>query len=98
MGEIKSASEIVKENLEKYPKARDDDRYLTMMVWYDDVSISDRFEVFSDKYTKGEIFSADSITRARRKLQEIHPELRGNLYEDRRAYVKEVIKDIATIN
>ncbi len=59
--------------LAKYPKARDDDKYLALAVWWnyhkDDISsINNSFYIKLEDYYK--LPSADFISRCRRKIQE----------------------------
>ena len=69
--------DLVKEALEKYPVTRNDDKKLIWAVFH-------RLGYISDKVIKKEDFlnapSCESITRARRKVQENHPELEANEY------------------
>jgi hypothetical protein len=42
----------------------------------------------------GNLPSPDTITRARRKIQEKHPELRGVKYEEKQKFEKQVRENI----
>ena len=95
--EIKSSVDIVKELLITYPSSRDDDRYLTLLFWQRDVNPKGSFEDFSKHYLNGNLISADSITRARRKVQELNPMLRGSNYDDRQKHIGEVKKVLREI-
>ena len=88
---IKEISKKVERLLEKYPSLRDNDYYLVTAYWYreldslftDDFTTNLSFTDFLDIYSKGKITPADSITRARRKLQELNPSLRGKAWNKR---------------
>lgn len=79
--EIKST---VKHLLETEPSLRDSDERLVANMWYYGVG-KEIFTLadFLDAYSKGKITTADTITRARRHLQQLHPELRGTTWEVR---------------
>jgi hypothetical protein len=49
---------------------------------------------FLQLYAKNQIPQADVITRARRKVQEENPELRGELYNERHQLKEEVKNNI----
>jgi hypothetical protein len=77
---------VVKQLLEMYPTYRDDDRKLVAHVWMMQVG-GDREMANIDLYSfmkkwvdDDDIVSPDTITRARRKLQQLHPNLRGETY------------------
>lgn len=97
----------VKKLLETYPAYRDNDERLTANVWNDQLTeYSKRFGEgylpanlsaydFFKLYAKGDVFtSADLITRARAKLEEQVPELRGKSYEERHRTGKIVSSEI----
>jgi hypothetical protein len=54
------------------------------------------YDVF-DAMSTGKFSSFESITRARRKLQEIDPSLRGKAWEKRHNRQTEVIEDVRNI-
>ncbi len=95
-------SEIVKEILIADDHSRDNDELLMINVWNKQSSkISNKhysFEDFSISFANGDLFKSESITRARRKLQEIHPELRGESYKARHDHSEIVKEDIKKIN
>lgn len=73
--------DIVKQILQTYPTTRDSDKSLIWQVWVKGGYVQ------NGVITKWDFFDAttpESITRARRKVQEDHPELRGKTYEKRR--------------
>ena len=45
-------------------------------------------------YYEGKLTNSDSITRARRKVQELCPELRGKVYKARQANQEKVKKEL----
>ena len=94
---IKNREFVVTDMLTRYPKARDNDSLLLAYVWmYQaggknyicDISMKDFILDFIDK----RFAEAEGIIRCRRKLQEEHPELRGELYEQRHK-LKESVKE-----
>ena len=87
------------------PETRDNDMYLVASYWYKQLQAKGQdlknisaldFLTFIRDYKSRGITSFESISRQRRLLQEMHPELRGKEYEKRHATQKEVIEDIVT--
>lgn len=63
---------------------RDNDAALVCRVWWDELPDKDMSaRRFLELYKLGCFTHADTITRARRKLQEDFPLLRGEAYNDR---------------
>lgn len=104
--DISNISETVKFLLESNLECKDNDRKLVIETWkiqlkskgidFKKLSLMD----FFDTYLEVNLVNHESITRARRKLQEINPALRGNLYEKRQDYqtkAKKQIKEIKEI-
>tara|TARA_Y100001938_G_scaffold130909_1_gene187382 strand:+ start:3136 stop:3483 length:348 start_codon:yes stop_codon:yes gene_type:complete len=99
---LKGVEGRVKNILEKYPQARDDDMKLMAFMIYDFYNWNKHYinsksakDVCTDIY-QGKVAHFTSVLRCRQKLQEKCPELRGKLYElrKRRAdIVKEQIKE-----
>ena len=96
---IKNIQDVVKDALIRYPKYRDDDNKLVAYIWWkhlknnnipEDIIAMD----FLQLYAKNELPQADAITRARRKIQEENPELRGQLYNERHQLKEEVKNNI----
>jgi len=52
---------------------------------------------FLEVMVNGNLPSPDTITRARRKIQEKHPELRGVKYEEKQKFEKQVRENINKI-
>lgn len=74
----KKLYDIIKVLLEKYPELRSSDKKLQWAVWTEKNLVGELNEL---KYiTKNSFYNAppsESITRARRKVQENHPELQA---------------------
>ena len=96
---IKNIQDVVKDALIKHPRYRDDDNKLISFIWWkhlknnnipEDIIAMD----FLQLYAKNELPQADAITRARRKVQEENPELRGQLYNERHQLKEEVKNNI----
>jgi hypothetical protein len=85
---IKAVKDFVQDILNDYPQARESDNYLSAVVWHKQVRATTQgdvtFENFLTMYSNGLLASADSITRAARKLKETNPQYRGKNYEDRK--------------
>lgn len=93
---IKSTMTVVQDLLSKYPHLRDDDNKLVANIWFGERK-SEYTTYFLSDYAEGKLTPADSITRARRKLQELHPELRGKKYNERHKEEKKVRKNIVNL-
>lgn len=80
---------VVRRLLTQNPELRDCDKRLVARVWKSQVGSYDKLGQISmlsflTTYCNTELIaSPDSITRARRKVQELHPELRGATYRER---------------
>jgi len=84
--------------LEKHPHLRDNDNALLSNIWWND-SDSESKEEFLKELSTGNLVAPESITRARRKVQEQHPELRGKKYNERikrQEEVKQQLRDYGT--
>lgn len=82
---VKDVSEIVKKLLTKRPELRDNDNALVATVWSMEFpdAIHDTAYNFMVAYGWGELTAADTITRARRMLQNENPMLRGKRWFQR---------------
>lgn len=89
----------VKNLLEAYPKLRDNDVRLVASYYYNNISNINQMSAINllEVMVNGNLPSPDTITRARRKLQEKHPELRGVNYVDRQKLEKQVRENINKI-
>lgn len=94
--------EFVKGLLTFYPHLRDDDNDLVAFYFDNELAkkgfISDKITAskFLDIYSKGQLTKADSILRARRFIQQHHPELRGKKWKERHRQEKEVREHYAS--
>lgn len=74
---------------------RNCDKKLSVVIWRQQLKNLNVLESnFFDFYISGLLYSQESIGRSRRKLQELHPELRGTNYKNRQEEQIEVIKQI----
>lgn len=97
--EIHNIQETVEKLLRDNVAYRDNDKLLWARLVQDSLGGVQMIQVMSAyellrKFTKGELPSYESISRARRKVQELHKELRGTNYEERQNHqeqVKEVL-------
>ena len=98
---IKNKKFVVKDILTNYPKARDNDSLLLAHVWVyqcggkvyaEDITMWDFVMDFIEK----RFAEVEPITRCRRKLQEKHPELRGELWDKRHKMSESVKEEILT--
>jgi hypothetical protein len=93
---IKRNQEDIRRLLMNYEYLRDDDAKLVCNIWaiqldkmginIKDISGVQAFELIAN----GKLSPSDSITRCRRKLQEVHPELRGKKWKERHLVQEEV--------
>lgn len=88
MAKIRDTAEVVKAILEKNEKARDDDNLLICLVVQEygkidklnggkGFSCNFPFYAILDYINKGKIPTLETITRCRRKTQELYPDLKG---------------------
>ena len=81
--------------LMSYPETRENNEALMSIIWQYE---ADKFAIGADNFQvnplvllkQNKLTSWDSATRAKRKLQEEHPELRGQTYNLRKAKAKKV--------
>jgi hypothetical protein len=88
---IRSVKELTREVLVDHPRARDNHRYCVLLVWLRQKNglMEMQFKDFANMYYSGDTFSNyESIDRARRRLQEKEPALRGVTWTAR--YIEEV--------
>jgi len=76
--------DVVIELLTKQPATRDNDRYLMQLIWLTEnrfiLSPSYSAMSFLRDLSDGRYSDPESIRRARQRIQEQHPELRGPAY------------------
>lgn len=94
--QILKVQEQVQILLETYPKLRDNDVRLVASYYYNNISNINQISAidFLQIMVNGNLPSPDTITRARRKLQEKYPELRGVNYVERQKLEKQVRQEI----
>ena len=85
---IRNTAEIVKEILEQKPRARDCDFVLYGFVLNKyGYSVSIPFNEVANLVKAEELPSMETVGRARRKVMELYPSLRGDSYKIGRAHV-----------
>ena len=91
---MKDYYNLVKACLEKYPEARDDDMILYAYIVYkvSDLKANIGFYTVMKYHDKYNLPSYESVTRARRKVQEKEPRLRGAKH-GRRKELEEEYRD-----
>jgi len=98
MVDLSNMIELVKYVLEQNHEARDNDILLQKVIHWNEYkkkgmeyNLKQRtwFEHLDD-ISEGIISKPETIRRARRKCQELHPSTRGNKYESRKAKQSEV--------
>tara|TARA_Y100001973_G_C5196932_1_gene334915 strand:+ start:2574 stop:2888 length:315 start_codon:yes stop_codon:yes gene_type:complete len=90
---MKNLQKIVRKYLEDNPKCKDNDQLLCSYIWHDQLKYQINGMSAIDllkSYALGTLSPAHSITRCRRKLQETHAHLRGEMYEKRHKKAEEV--------
>ncbi len=90
---VRQTAELVKEILENHPFARDDDYILYGYVMNEcgysmGISFLEVSELIKEKYLPAMI----TVWRARRKVMELYPELRGKSYKNRDAQQMEYVE------
>ena len=98
MADLSNMIEMVKYVLESNHEARDNDILLQKVIHYNEYkrkgmeyNLKQRsWHEHLDDITEGTISRPETIRRARRKCQEIHPATRGRKYESRKAKQSEI--------
>lgn len=88
-----SLIKLVRVILAESEELRDNDAKLVTELWRKQISANPEITTYShffQLYENGKVYSSDTITRCRRKLQEEHEELRGTSYEARQRFSKKV--------
>lgn len=95
-----SVLDEVSKFLTKYPLLRDNDERLMANIWnkYLGNIIYINAKDILTMLAKGELPSYESISRCRRKLQELHPNLRGEKWEARHKKQKSVKNELKQIH
>lgn len=93
--------EMVKSLLEKYPDFRDSDTKLMAHVWRKDLgynlNLMSATDLLNEIAINKKLSSWASITRYSRKVQELHPELRGTKYKEKQDKQEDVKAEIREI-
>lgn len=94
---FKQVMSWVERELRLNPETNDSDSLLCAIIWYKQYEAikhafvdPDDYITFLRRLINKELFTPESITRARRKLQELYPELRGKTYFKRKRKQTEV--------
>jgi len=98
VSDLNNMIDMVKYVLEKNYEARDNDVLLQKVIHYNEYrkkgmeyNLQQRSWIeHLDDITKGTISRPETIRRARRKCQQLHPTTRGKKYESRKARQSEV--------
>jgi len=97
---IFKTAEQVKTLLTNYPEYRDNDERLVSTFWYKQLKNRGRTPEamgamdFMRVYSEGLLTSADTIVRARAKLQQEDPSLRGEKWAERHDLGRGVTREI----
>ena len=99
---LKDVKTKVQELLTKNANTRDSDNLLVATFYFYEMGGKEQLSKISaydflKKMSTGELTRFESISRARRKIQEDYPELRGNSYEKRKKSEEETRKNIKNI-
>lgn len=100
LSQIKTSQDRVQKLLENSLEQRDDDYKLTANFWFyelRDLGLDPKqITAFTllGLYAGKKLTQADVITRARRKIQENNPHLRGEKWEERQKSAAEIKKEI----
>ena len=101
MKKLFSVIDGVEKFLTKYPLLRDNDDRLMANIWADYIGRQENMdgpETWKDiihLLAKGKLPSYESISRCRRKIQQLNPELRGKKWTERQRRAKKIRKEIA---
>jgi len=76
MSRLNNLEEMVRETLKRDPKARDDDRILTLDIWVNVFKVNPYAPV-KDVMRNKELPSQESLGRVRRRIQQVDESLRS---------------------
>lgn len=104
--DLTKCAETVKWFLVNKPATRDNDMLLAQEIWkaqlkqtyYINVMTVSQFFKMMEKYYKESLWQYESIVRARRRLQQKHADLRGEMYNTRMDRQRQKIKEINNID
>ena len=100
----KTPNQLVADLLNEQEALRDNDEKLILNVWCKQMNLTKemmldmKFEFFVKKFIARQLYDMESISRARRKLQETIPMLRGKTWEARHKKeqaIREHFKEVA---
>ena len=84
INEIKDIKALITDLLTNYSHLRDNDSKLLANVWYKQIQTKDMtVSNFLQLMSEGVLVNPESVRRCRQLLQEQHPELRGEKYNNR---------------
>ena len=98
MKKLFSVIDEVEKFLTEYPVLRDDDEKLMANIWnkhLGDITYVNGEDILK-MLANHELPSYESISRCRRKIQELKPKLRGEKWTERQKRAKKIKKEIAT--
>ena len=87
--------EMVQKSLQNDVRARDNDMRLTALIWHKELGVlRDKCMPLLELMAYNKVTNFESISRCRRKLQELHPDLRGDKYKARHDKQQEMKDDL----
>ena len=92
----KKIQDVVETALQNNEDCKDSDTFLVARIWYNELQEPLRTQCLPllKLIAKGKLPSFESVSRCRRKLQELHPDLRGYKYNQRHLRQEEVKDDL----
>jgi hypothetical protein len=87
--QIKTKMQRVIDILTSMPETRDNDRELIAAYWRAEQPLIINFsnaEALLRRFVQGDLSMPDDITRTRRKVQQLYPELRASTWKQRQRY------------
>ena len=91
----KNLQETVESTLENDVKSRDSDMRLIALIWHKELGVlRDKCMPLLELMAYNKVTNFESISRCRRKLQELHPDLRGDKYNARHDKQQEMKDDL----
>jgi hypothetical protein len=99
---LKDVKSIVEELLTKNPNTRDSDNLLVATYYFYEEGGKEALQSktaydFLKKMSSGNLTSFESISRARRKIQEHNPSLRGKNYKERQEMSEDIRENIKNL-
>ena len=100
-GKMSNILDRITDLLTKFPVLRDSDERLAATIWNSQINTDDlTSRELLLQFAEGKLHSYESISRCRRKVQEIKPELRGLKWEKRhkrQKKVKDEVKELGVL-